>query len=85
MAIIDDLVASGLSLAQAQQVIAEDVNGAGSNIDGLVAAGFTTAQALAITSYDASKTSANSDNMVKQGIWFGPQLSAIVAELNVTP
>jgi hypothetical protein len=83
MAIIDDLVSSGLSLAQSQQVIAEDTTG--DNTANLVAAGFTTAQAQAIHAYDVSKTSANSDNMVQQGIWFGPQLTAIVAELNVTP
>jgi hypothetical protein len=83
MAIIDDLVSSGLSLAQAQQVIAEDTNG--DNTAGLVAAGFTVTQAQAIHGYDVSKTSANSDNIVQQGVWFGPQLAAIVAELNVTP
>lgn len=83
MAIIDDLVASGLSLAQAQQVIAEDT--IGDNTANLVAAGFTTTQAQAIHAYDVSKTSANADNIVQQGVWFGPQLTAIVAELNVTP
>ena len=83
MAIIDDLVSSGLSLAQANAVISED--SIGDATDALVAAGFTYTQAVGIHAYDTSKTSANSDNMVQQGIWFGPQLTAIVAELNVTP
>lgn len=83
MAIIDDLVSSGLSLAQAQQVIAEDTNG--DNTANLVAAGFSTTQAIGIHAYDASKTTANADNLSQQGIWSGPQLTAIIAELNVTP
>jgi uncharacterized protein YoaH (UPF0181 family) len=83
MAIIDDLVSSGLSLAQANAVISEDLTSDAT--DNLVAAGFSYTQALAIHAYDVSKTSTNADNMVQQGIWFGPQLSAIVSELNVTP
>ena len=84
MAVIDDLISSGLSLAQAQQVIVEDSTG--SNIDGLVTAGFTYTQALAMTDYDNNgKTAAQLNNMVVQGIWAGPQLTAIDAALDVTP
>lgn len=84
MALIDDLVSSGLSLPQAQAVIAEDANG--NNVDGLVAAGFTYTQALGIADYDNNgKTAAQANNMVVQGLWAGTQVPAIVAELNVTP
>lgn len=80
MAIIDDLVASGLSLPQAQQVILEDTT---SNLDGLVTAGFTYTQALAITGADAGTS--NGNNMVVQGLWAGTQVPAITAALAVTP
>jgi hypothetical protein len=80
MAIIDDLIASGLSLPQAQQVIAEDTT---SNIDGLVTAGFSYVEALAITGLDAGTT--NGANLVQQGAWAGTQLPAITAALAVTP
>ena len=80
MAVIDDLISSGLSLPQAQAVIAEDTT---SNIDGLVSAGFTYTQALGITGLDAS--TATSDNLVVQGLWYGTQVPAIVAALAVTP
>lgn len=83
MAILDDLVSSGLSLAQAQQVVLEDSTG--DNTAGLVAAGFSTTQAQALHGYDISKTAANLDNIVQQGIWFGPQLTAVDAALDVTP
>jgi len=83
MAIIDDLVASGLSLPQAQQVIAEDSTG--NNIDGLVTAGFSYTEALAMGDYDNNgKTAAQLNNIVIQGAWAGPQLTAIKAALDVT-
>ena len=80
MAIIDDLISSGLSLPQAQAVIAEDTT---ANIDGLVSAGFTYTQALGITGLDAGTST--SDNLVVQGLWYGTQVPAIVAALAVTP
>jgi hypothetical protein len=80
MAIIDDLISSGLSLPQAQAVILEDTT---PNLDGLVAAGFTFTQALGIVGLDAG--SATSNNLVVQGLWSGTQVPAIVAALAVTP
>jgi len=80
MAVIDDLIASGLSLPQAQAVIAEDTT---ANIDGLVSAGFTYTQALGIAGLDAG--TATSDNLVVQGLWAGTQVPAITAALAVTP
>lgn len=82
MAIIDDLVSSGLSLAQAQQVILEDSTG--SNVDGLVTAGFSVTEALAMNDYDANgKTAAQLNNIVIQGAASGQQLAAIKAALDV--
>lgn len=83
MAVIDDLIISGLSYPQALAVIAEDTTG--DNTDGLVAAGFTTTQAQALHAYDVSKTAANLDNICQQGIWFGTTLVAIDTALDVTP
>lgn len=83
MALIDDLVSSGMSLPQAQAVIDEDT--IGDNTDGLVAAGFSTTQAQAIHAYDANKTAANLDVIVQQGIWATTALPAVKAELDVTP
>lgn len=80
MAVIDDLIASGLSLPQAEAVIAEDTT---SNIDGLVAAGFTYTQAVGITGLDAG--TATADNLTVQGLWAGTQVPAIEAALAVTP
>jgi hypothetical protein len=80
MAVIDDLIASGLSLPQAQAVVAEDST---ANIDGLVSAGFTYTQALGITGLDAGTATAN--NLVVQGLWAGTQVPAIEAALAVTP
>jgi len=80
MAVIDDLIASGLSLPQAQAVIAEDTT---ANIDGLVSAGFTYTQALGITGLDAG--TATADNLAVQGLWAGTQVPAIEAALAVTP
>lgn len=80
MAIIDDLIASGLSLPQAEAVVAEDST---ANIDGLVSAGFTYTQALGITGLDAG--TATADNLTVQGLWAGTQVPAIEATLAVTP
>lgn len=80
MAIIDDLVASGLSLAQAQQVIAAD---GGNNTANLVAAGFTYTEAVGITALNAGTNTAN--NLTVQGLWAGTQVPAITAALAVTP
>ena len=79
MAVLDDLIASGLSLPQAQAVVAEDTT---ANIDGLVSAGFTYTQALGITGLDAGTATAN--NLVVQGLWAGTQVPAIEAALAVT-
>jgi len=79
MAIIDDLISSGLSLPQAQAVILEDTT---ANLDGLVSAGFTYTQALGIVGLDAG--SATSNNLVVQGLWSSTQVPAIVAALAVT-
>lgn len=83
MAVLDDLVASGLSLPQAQAVVAEDSTSDAR--DAMVAAGFTYSQAEAMHAYDVSKTAANLDVIVQQGIWAGTQLPAIDAALDVTP
>jgi len=83
MALIDDLVSSGMSLPQAQAVIDEDTNG--DNTNGLVTAGFSVTQAQAIHAYDVNKTAANLDVMVQQGIWATTAMPAIDAELDVTP
>lgn len=80
MAVLDDLIASGLSLPQAQAVVAEDTT---ANIDGLVSAGFTYTQALGITGLDAG--TATTDNLTVQGLWAGTQVPAIEAALAVTP
>ena len=79
MAVIDDLVASGFSLAQAQTVIA--FNATTATVADLVASGFSTIQALDISAVNAgSKTS---DQLTQDGIWFGTQVPAIVAALAV--
>lgn len=84
MAIKDDLIASGLSEAQAVAVITEDSTG--SNLDGLVASGFTYTQAKAMVNYDNNgKTAADLNDMVIQGLWAGTQVVAIDAALDVTP
>lgn len=80
MAILDDLIASGLSLPQAQAVVAEDTT---ANINDLVSAGFTYTQALGITGLDAGTATAN--NLTVQGLWAGTQVPAITAALAVTP
>lgn len=80
MAVIDDLISSGLSLPQAQAVITAD---GGNNTDGLVAAGFTYTQAVGITGLNAG--TATADNLTVQGLWAGTQVPAITAALAVTP
>lgn len=82
MAIIDDLISSGLSLPQAQSVILEDSTG--NNLNGLVAAGFSVTEAQAMVDYDNNgKTAAQLNNIVIQGAWAGSQLTAIKAALDV--
>jgi len=84
MAIIDDLVAAGLSIPQANAVIAEDASGTA--VDALVAAGFSYTEALAMNDYDNNgRTAAQLNNIVVQGAWAGNQLTAIKAALDVTP
>lgn len=83
MAVLDDLIASGLTLAQAEQVVLEDTTS--SNTDGLVAAGFSPTLAVAINGYNADKTAANLDVCVQQGMWAGDTLTAVKAALDVTP
>jgi len=80
MAIIDDLISSGLSLPQAQQVILEDTTNV---VDGLVTAGFSPTAAAAMAAVDADTS--NGAALVQQGIWAGTQVPAIVAALAVTP
>jgi hypothetical protein len=83
MAIIDDLIASGLSLPQAQQVILEDSTG--SNLNGLVTAGFSVTEAQAMLDYDNNgKTAAQLNNIVIQGAASGQQIAAIKSALDVT-
>jgi orotate phosphoribosyltransferase len=77
MAIIDDLVTSGLSVTQAQAVIDEDA-GTGS-VAALVAQGFSGVQASTI---DAGSPSAA--DLVSAG-FSTPQQLAITAALAVTP
>ena len=79
MAVIDDLIASGLSLPQAQAVIAEDTTDV---VDALVTSGFSYTQALGITGLDAGTATAS--NLVVQGLWAGTQVPAIEAALAVT-
>jgi orotate phosphoribosyltransferase len=80
MAVIDDLIASGLSYPQALAVVTAD---GGNNTDGLVAAGFTYTQAVGITGLNAGTSTSN--NLTVQGLWAGTQVPAIVAALAVTP
>lgn len=80
MAILDDLIASGLSLPQAQAVVAAD---SGNHTDELVAAGFTYTEAVGITGLNAGTATAN--NLTVQGLWAGTQVPAITAALAVTP
>ena len=83
MSVLDDLASAGLSAAQAQAVVLEDLTL--TNVDGLVASGFSTTQAIAMNAYDLSTTAVNLDMLVQQGIWSGTALTAIDAALDVTP
>lgn len=83
MAVLDDLIISGLSYPQALAVVAEDT--IGDNTDGLVQAGFSLTQAQAMHAYDVSKTDANANVICQQGIWAGTTLVAVRAALDVTP
>ena len=83
MSVLDDLIASGLTLVQAQAVIDEDSTG--DNTDGLVVAGFWGTQAEALHAYDADATDAKLDACTQQGIWAGATLAAVKAALDVTP
>ena len=80
MAVLDDLIASGLSYPQALAVVSAD---SGNHTDDLVAAGFTYTEAVGITGLNAG--TATSNNLVVQGLWAGTQVPAIVAALAVTP
>jgi len=83
MAVLDDLITSGLSYPQALAVVAE--NATGNNVEGLIQAGFSVAQAQAMNVYDGSRTDANANVICQQGIWFGTTLVAVRAALDVTP
>lgn len=77
MAVIDDLVASGFSIPQAQAVV--DLNvGAATTVD-LVVAGFSSTQATDIAALNAGSVTSN--QLVVDGLWFGTQVPAIVAAL----
>lgn len=77
MAIIDDLVASGLSLTQAQEVIKEDA-GTGS-LASLVSQGFSGVQASTVDTGNPSAAA-----LANAGFSTTQQL-AIIAALAVTP
>lgn len=79
MAIIDDLVSSGLSLGRAETVIAFNANTA--TVADLVIAGFGVTQANDIAALNAGTITA--DQLVKDGLWFGTQVPAIAAALAV--
>lgn len=77
MAIIDDLVASGLSPTQAQAVVDVD-SGTGSQ-EALVAQGLFVGQASTVTA-----ASPSADDLISAG-FSEPQELGIVAALAVTP
>lgn len=79
MAVKDDLIASGLSEAQAVAVAAVDA-GTGT-ADDLVIAGFTGVQATEIAAKEAGTGS--DDALVRSGLWAGTQVPAIDAALAV--
>jgi len=81
MAVIDDLVASGFSIPQAQTIVNVDA-GTATAVD-FVVAGFSSTQASDIVALNAG--SINSNQLVVDGLWFGTQVPAIVAALAVTP
>ena len=80
MAVIDDLVVSGLSFTQAQAVVGVDAGTANANT--LVQQGFSYTQALAIVG--VNEGTATVVDLVKQGLW-GTQATAIVAALSTKP
>lgn len=80
MAVIDDLVASGFSVPQAQTIVAVDA-GTATAVD-LVVAGFSSTQASNIVALDAGTITSN--QLVVNGMWFGTQVPAVVAALAVT-
>lgn len=80
MAVIDDLVASGFSIPQAQTIVAVDA-GTATAVD-LVVAGFSSTQASNIVSLDAGTITSN--QLVVNGMWAGTQVPAVVAALAVT-
>jgi hypothetical protein len=80
MAVIDDLVSSGLSGTQATEVIAV---GAGTGSDAaLVSQGFSTTQATQILA--AKEGDATADELVQQGL-FGTQATAIMEAVGSGP
>ena len=79
MAVKDDLIASGLSEAQAVTVIAVDA-GTATAAD-LVAAGFSSVQATEIL---AEETTADSGLLTEAGLWTGTQVPAVKAAIAVT-
>lgn len=80
MAVIDDLVASGFSVPQAQTIVAVDA-GTATAVD-LVIAGFSSTQASNIVALDAGSITSN--QLVVNGMWAGTQVPAVVAALAVT-
>ena len=79
MAVIDDLVASGFSIPQAEAVVGLNV-GTATTVD-LVVAGFSSTQATDIAALNAGSITSN--QLVVDGLWFGTQVPAIVAALAV--
>jgi hypothetical protein len=79
MAVIDDLVASGFSIPQAQAVVGFNA-GTATTVD-LVQAGFSSTQAADIAALDAGTITAN--QLVVDGLWFGTQVPEIVDALAV--
>jgi hypothetical protein len=79
MAVIDDLVASGFSIPQAQAVVGLNVSTA-TTVD-LVVAGFSSTQATDIAALNAGSITSN--QLVVDGLWFGTQVPAIVAALAI--
>lgn len=81
MAVKDDLIASGLSEAQAVAVVAVDA-GTGT-ADDLVRAGFNGVEATEIIAKNAGTGSDAA--LTASGLWTGTQVPAVDAALAVTP
>jgi len=79
MAVIDDLVASGLSGVQAKAVV--DFNAGTATAAGLAAAGFSKVQVDQIVAENT--TGVSSADLVATGLWAGTQVPAIEAALAV--